>query len=144
MTPELTKALNELAITILGLITTFFLPWVFALIRAYAKAKIDAVQNKDKRAALEFALQRLDTTTDTVVNEINQTGKNLTADGKLSKEDALLILKMAYKRTAARLPADATATLKLAYGERLPAMLVGKIEATVGKAKLAQAAAAVK
>ena len=141
MTPELTKALNELAIAIVSLITTAFIPWAFSLARAYAKARIDAVKNQDVRAALEFALARLDATAETVVSEINQTGKALTADGKLSKEDALAILKVAYKRTTARLPVDATATLKSAYGDRLQAILVGKIEAMVAKAKLAKTTA---
>lgn len=135
MTPEIAKALNELAIMIIGLITTVFVPWLFSLVRAYAKAKIEAINNKETRAALEFALDRLDQTAQTVVSEINQTTKQLSEDGKLSKEDATLLLRKAYNRLSARLPADATATLQAAYGDRLQGMLVGKIEAKVAEAK---------
>jgi hypothetical protein len=135
MTPELAKALNELAITLLGLITTAVIPWLFTLIRSYAKARVDAIKNKDTRAALEFALTRLDSTAETVVTELNQTVKELSADGKLSKEDAKTLLKRAYSRVVTRLPGDATATLQSAFAERMQAVIVGKIEAKVAGAK---------
>jgi hypothetical protein len=140
MTPELTKAVNELAITLLGLITTVFIPWLFALVRAYAKAKIDSIQNAEVRKSMEFALQRLDATAETVVAELNQTVKELAADGSISAEDGKLLLRKAYNRLSSRLPADATATLQSAYGDKLQAVMVGKIESKVAAAKLAQCA----
>jgi hypothetical protein len=141
MTPELTKAVNELAITLLGLITTVFIPWLFALVRAYAKAKIDSIQNAEVRKSMEFALQRLDATAETVVAELNQTVKELAVvDGSISAEDGKLLLRKAYNRLSSRLPADATATLQSAYGDKLQAVMVGKIESKVAAAKLAQCA----
>lgn len=135
MTPELTKALNELAITLLGLITTVFIPWLFSLVRAYAKAKVERIQNQCAREALEFALKRLDATAETVVAEINQGEKELSADGKLTPDEAKLLLKKAYARLNARLPADALATLRAAFADKLTQVMVGKIESKVAQAK---------
>lgn len=131
MNPELAKALNELAITLIAGITTIFIPWAFALARSYAKAKVDRIQNQCVRESLEFALTRLDKTAGTVVAEVEQTRKELVADGQLSKEDARKLLSLAYTRTKARLPEDATATLQQAFGEKLQAVIVGKIESKV-------------
>ena len=135
MDPSLAKALNELAITVVSLITTAFIPWAFSLFRSWAKAKVEAIKNQDTRHALEFALQRLDATAQTVVSELNQTGKTLTADGKLSIEDAKSLKELAFKRVAQRLPEDAIATLKAAYAARLSGLIVGKIESKVAGAK---------
>ena len=140
MTPELTKALNDLAITIVSIITTAFIPWAFSLFRSWAKAKVEAIADKNARDALVFALTRLDETAATVVDELNQTVKQLSADGKLSKEDSAKLLRVAYNRTTARLTEDTTATLQNAYGERLQAVLVGKIESKVATAKAVKCA----
>lgn len=136
MTPELSKALNELALTLLGLITTVFIPWAFSLFRAWAKAKIEAVKNSEVRNALNDAMSRLDLTAETVVKELNQTMRDTIAvNGKLTKEDGNKLLVRAYNRTLSRLPADAKATLETAFKDKLQAVIVGKIEKKVGDDK---------
>ena len=140
MDPALAKALNELAITIVSIITTGFIPMAYMLFRKWANAKVEAIQDKNARDALEFALKRMDETVQTVVDELNQTQRDLAADGKLSREDALKLLRMAYGRTTARLTTDTAAALKNAFGERLQSVLVGKIEAKVALAKGAKCA----
>ena len=136
MTPELSKALNELALTLLGLITTVFIPWAFSLFRAWAKAKIEAVKNSEVRNALNDAMSRLDLTAETVVKELNQTMRDTIAvNGKLTKEDGNKLLVRAYNRTLSRLPMDAKATLESAFKDKLQAVIVGKIEKKVGDDK---------
>jgi hypothetical protein len=134
--PEVSKAVNELAITILGLITTVFVPWGFSLFRAWAKAKIEAVKNTEVRNAMNDALSRLDLTAETVVKELNQTMREgVAVNGKLSPEVAQKMLQRAYSRTLSRLPADAKATLEKAFSDKLQPIIVGKIEKKVGDAK---------
>jgi hypothetical protein len=134
--PEVSKAINELAITILGLITTVFVPWGFSLFRAWAKAKIESVKNKDIRDAMNDALSRLDLTAETVVKELNQTMREgVAVNGKLSPEVAQKMLQRAYSRTLTRLPLDAKATLEGAFKDKMQALVVGKIEAKVGADK---------
>ena len=136
MNPELTKAINELAITVLGLITTVFIPWAFTLFREWAKARIETVKNAEARNALNDALSRLDLTAETVVKEINQTIRDeVVVDGKISKDEAKSLLTRAYNRTLNRLPADAKATLETTFGNKLQAVVVGKIEKKVGDDK---------
>jgi hypothetical protein len=136
--PEVSRAINELAITILGLITTVFVPWAFSLFRAWAKAKIEAVKNTEVRNAMNDALSRLDLTAETVVKELNQTMREQVAvNGKLTKEVGHQMLTRAYNRTLNRLPMDAKATLEKAFSDKMQALVVGKIEAKVGDDKCA-------
>jgi hypothetical protein len=134
--PEVSKAINELAITILGLITTVFVPWGFSLFRAWAKAKIESVKNTEVRNAMNDALSRLDLTAETVVKELNQTMRDgVAVNGKLTAEVAHKMLQKAYTRTLTRLPADAKATLDNAFKDKLQGIVVGKIEKKVGDGK---------
>ena len=136
--PEVSKAFNELAITILGLVTTVFVPWAFSLFRSWAKAKVESVKNAEVRNALNDALTRLDLTAGTVVKELNQTMREQVAvNGKLSREVGQKMLTRAYNRTLSRLPADAKAVLEDAFKDRMQALVVGKIEAKVGDDKCA-------
>lgn len=135
MTPELAKSINDLALWVVAFMTSTVLPLLGVYFVKWARAKIESVKDKNTRAALEFALNRLDATAATVVTELNQTSKTLTADGKLSKADAITLLKTAYKRTCTRLPADAMDTLNASFGDRLQGVLVGKIESKVAGAK---------
>ena len=135
MDPELSKALSELMLTIIGGITTVFIPWAFAIARAYGNAKVAAIKNADMRKTMEFALTRLDETSRTVVDEINQKLRNANTEGKLSKEEARSLLTTAFKRLSVRLPQDVTATLKDLYGDNLQQVMVGKIESKVAMAK---------
>lgn len=135
MDPELSTAINRLLVAIITGVTTIFIPWAFAIARAYGKAKVAAIENKDARAAMEFALTRLDETARTVVDEINQRVRKANAEGKLSQEDARLLLTTAFKRLSVRLPQDVTATLQNLYGENLKSVMVGKIESKVAMAK---------
>lgn len=137
MNPELSKLLNELAIAVVSLITTVLIPWAFSVARAYAKAKIERVQNAEIRDSLNDAMSRLDLTAETVVGELNQTLRDDVAkDGKLTKEAAKKLLTRAYNRTLERLPEDAKATLGKAFQDRLQRVIVGKIEKKVGEAKV--------
>jgi len=134
--PEVSKAFNELAITILGLVTTVFVPWAFSLFRSWAKAKIEAVKNTEVRNSLNDALSRLDLTAETVVKELNQTMREQVAvNGKLTPEVGHKMLQKAYTRTLTRLPMDAKATLDDAFKDKLQAIIVGKIEKKVGDDK---------
>jgi hypothetical protein len=134
--PEVSKAINELAITILGLITTVFVPWGFSLFRAWAKAKIESVKNKEVRDAMNDAMARLELTSETVVKELNQTLRDqVSIDGKLTPEIGKQMLQRAYTRTLTRLPMDAKATLEKAFADKLQAVVVGKIEKQVGDFK---------
>ena len=135
MDPELSKALSDLMLTLIGGITTVFIPWAFAIARAYGKAKVAAIENKDARATMEFALTRLDETARTVVDEINQRFKKASEEGKLSREDARKLLSTAFHRLSVRLPQDVTATLQNLYGDKLQSVMVGKIESKVAMAK---------
>jgi len=134
--PEVSRDINELAITILGLITTVFVPWGFSLFRAWAKAKIEAVKNTEVRNAMNDALSRLDLTAETVVKELNQTMREQVAvNGKLTPEVGHKMLQKAYTRTLNRLPMDAKATLEKAFADKLQSIVVGKIEKKVGDDK---------
>jgi hypothetical protein len=135
MTPELSKALNELAVLVVTGLTSVVIPWAFKIAREYAMAKISHVQNKEARAALEFALDRLDATAKTVVDEINQ-GLRPSAGEKLDPELAKKLLSKAYARLCNRLPSDVKATLDEAYKDKLQSVMVGKIESKVAGAKL--------
>lgn len=129
--PEVSKAINELIVLVLSSLTTVVIPYLIVLARSYAKAKIAAAKDKNMREALEFALDRLDQTAQTVVTEVEQTRQNLAADGKLSQEDARLLLRTAYTRIKQRIPQDAMDTLQKAFGDRLQGVVVGKIESKV-------------
>jgi len=133
--PEIGRSLNELAVVIISGITTIVIPMAYKICKSYAEAKIAAVQNKDMRAALEFALERLSNTARTVVTELNAKSKTMTADGKLAPEIGKSLLAMAYKRIGQRIPIDVAETLKKSYGENYQSMVVGQIEAAVVAAK---------
>lgn len=131
MDPELSKAINELIIAVLGGITTFVLPMAYSLLRSYAKAKIEAVKDKNTREALEYALTRLDNTAQTVVEEVEATRKEFVSDGELSKEEAKKLLSIAYTRIRQRLPQDAIDILQTTFDARLQGVIIGKIESKV-------------
>jgi hypothetical protein len=128
--------MDPVTISLIGtVIQTLVLPLLLMVVKGFFDSKKDAIKNKDTRAAIEFALDRLNYTAQTVVMELNQTSKKLGADGKLSKEDATLLLQSAYSALSTRLPADALATLQAVYGDKLPSIMTGTIEATVAAAK---------
>jgi ABC-type tungstate transport system substrate-binding protein len=137
MDPEVSSAINSLVAAIIVGITTIFLPWAFSLFRAWAKAKIESVKNKEVRDAMNDALSRLDLTAETVVREINQTiREGVAVNGKLTPEVGHQLLQKAYTRTLTRLPMDAKATLEKAFPGILQAVVVGKIQKKVGDAKV--------
>ena len=119
----------------LTLISTIVQTLVLPIIAMLLKRWTDSVKQEDTRKALSFALERLNATAQTVVMELNQTSKTLGADGKVSKDDAKVLLQTAYQNLSNRLPADALATLQAAYGTKLPEVLTGKIEASVAAVK---------
>lgn len=133
--PEIGRSLNELAVVIISGITTIVLPMAYRIGKSYAEAKIAAVQNKDARAALEFALDRLSNTARTVVVELNAKSKTMNSEGKLAPDIGRALLATAYKRVGQRLPLDVADTLKKAYGENYQPMVVGQIESAVECAK---------
>lgn len=137
MDPELAKALNELAITVMTVVIIPSIIYFAKLAKAYGDAKVSQIKNRCLRESLEFALTRLDATAQTVVTELNQTRIEMTADGKLTPEEAKKLLQTAYTRLKQRLPADAAATLQEAFSDRLQAVIVGKIESKVAAAKVA-------
>ena len=119
----------------LTLISTVIQTLVLPVIALLLKRWTDSIKQEDTRKALNFALERLNATAQTVVLELNQTSKQLGADGKLSKADASVLLNTAYTNLSTRIPADVLATLQAVYGDKLPAVMTSKIEATVGAAK---------
>lgn len=119
----------------LTLISTIVQTLVLPIIAMLMKRWTDSIKSDDARKALSFALDRLNATAATVVAELNQTSKTLGADGKVSKDDAKVLLQTAYQNLSNRLPADALATLQQAYGTELPKVLTGKIEASVASVK---------
>jgi hypothetical protein len=143
MSPELTKELNDLLVTIVSILTTTILPLLVYYLVQWLRAKIANVKNAEVRDALNDALSRLDLTAKTVVAELNQTMRDKVAadGGKLTQKTAQELLQVAYTRTKSRLPADAMATLQATFSDRsdgenlLKKVIVGKIEKTVGDAK---------
>jgi hypothetical protein len=135
MTPELSKALNELAIVLISGITSILIPWAFKIARAYAEAKIASVNNADARSTLTFALERLDATAKTVVDQLNQRVVVRGEDGKILPGMKDKILSAAHKAVMERIPADVRATLEVYYAEKLRSVVLGKIESKVSDAK---------
>ena len=142
MTPELTKELNDLLVTIIQVIVIPAIGAVGFYVVQYLRAKAELVKSKTVRDALNDALTRLDLTAETVVKEVNQTMRDQVAvNGKLTPKTGHDLLQVAYTRLKSRLPADAMATLKQAFPDStenenlLGKVIVGKIEKTVGDAK---------
>jgi hypothetical protein len=136
--PELSKAVNELAVTAVSVITSTILPLLVYFLVQWLRAKISKVKNEEVRDALNDALSRLDLTAETVVKELNQTLVDglKKSGGKLTKDQQGKILKVAYDRLSSRLPIDAAAILQRTFGDRLREVLVGKLEKKVGDNKL--------
>jgi hypothetical protein len=135
MTPELSKALNELAIVLISGITSILIPWAFKIARAYAEAKISSVKSAESRAILTFALERLDNTAKTVVAQLNQRVVVRGEDGKIPADLKDKILSTAYRAVMERIPADVRATLEVYYADKLQNVVLGKIESKVSDAK---------
>ena len=143
MTPELAKQLSDLLIMIIQVIVIPAVSAVGYFVVQYLRAKAENVKNKEVRSALNDALSRLDLTAQTVVKEVNQTMRDSVAvNGKLTATAGRDLLRVAYTRLLSRLPADAMATLQQAFPDqienekRLQRIIVGKLEKTVGDAKV--------
>ncbi len=125
----LQKALNEFATTILTIVLTVIVPYGLALVRTWLKAKTDAIEDAKLREGIEFALNRLDHTATTVVEELRQTMVRRDEDGKVENPGALQ--EQAVSSLFSRLDPNTQATLKKMYPANLKNVLKGKIESKV-------------
>lgn len=76
------------------------IPLVYRLVKAYFEAKIQAVEDRAKREAAEFALKRLDHIVNNVVDEITQTSDKIRG---LSEEEKSERKSGAFARIKAQL-----------------------------------------
>ena len=125
----LQKSLNEVAATLLTLLTTVLIPYGLVLLRSWVKAKTALIEDRTLREGLEFAFERLDKTTETVVREIDQLIKQR-VDGKVKNPQGLK--NAAIDRVYKRLPASALQILGRSYTQQQISNIVGgKIESKI-------------
>lgn len=116
-------------------IVAFMIPttgYAAVLAREWIKAKVAKIKNDERRAAAEFAVQRLDRIVTNVVKEIEQkkeTGAHLT------KEETGQLLTDAYNGVKAQMSDDITAGVKTVVND-LDRYILTKIEAAVRDQKL--------
>ena len=135
--PETQKQINDLLSMIINGLASgllFAVPVVakmaWTIFRAWTNAKLASIQNQEMREALEFALQRLDKTAETVVSEFEQTSKRNEV-GKLL--DPAGTLKSAVATIYTQLEPNSRATLERMYGSRAAfgQVIKGKVESKV-------------
>lgn len=130
MSEILEKATQEIITTVLTFVVTVAVPYGLVLARAWFKAKTAAIEDAKLREGMEWALDRLDKTAQTVVDEIAQTIKARNEAGKVRNPEGLQATAMS--RTWKRMPAHATETLKRMFPEaELRQIIKGKIESKV-------------
>lgn len=135
MTPEINSSIQTIILGVLTLVTTVIIPWMGKLVIAWFEAKTAKIKDEGMRAKAEFALQRFSHIIDNVVAEINQVKPS--GDEKLTKEQAKQLLTAAYNRVKAQVTDDIMETIKTVVKDT-DRYTITKIEAAVGKAKLAQ------
>ena len=131
---NLTDAWQQLLVALLGLVTTVVIPAAAMLARSWVKAKVAKIQNDETRAGIEDALERLDLLIQTQVAELNQTVKQVGADGKIDTAEALRLKKAAFKLVSAQLNPWMKETLQKALPD-LQRYIASRIEAKVAEAK---------
>lgn len=125
----LQKSLNEIAGTLLTLLTTVLIPYGLVLLRTWIKAKTALIEDRNLREGLEFAFDRLDNTAETVVREIDQLVKQR-VDGRVKNPQGLK--NAAIGRVYKRLPAKAMQILSANYTEQQIGNIIGgKIESKI-------------
>ncbi len=129
MDETLQKALNEFTTTILTLVLTVIVPYALSLAREWVKAKTAAIEDTKLREGIEFALNRLDLTAETVVEELRQTMVKRDEHGKVENPGALQ--EQAVSSLFSRLDPTTQATIKKMFPANLKNVLKGKIESKI-------------
>lgn len=128
------KILNE----IVTLLIIPILPAVSTFIIAWFKAKTDEIRNRIQNDTIAQYIDILDFTVESVVMALNQTTvegmKNASKDGKLTKEEAILIKQQAMNEVYKVLGSTGKATLSQVF-ENLDALISNKIEALISSTK---------
>src|SRR5574343_1173512 len=112
---------------VLDLVLTVLVPYAIILGRAWLKEKTALIKDQRVREGVEFALDRLDKTAQTVTAEIRQ--RCLVRSPETGKvTNAASIQEKGIKRLHARLDADTRTMLKGLYGDELVKIYRSKIE----------------
>lgn len=133
MTPELQEAVNGLVTTVvvgLGSLAAAAVPYALWLARRWVQAKTGFIADERVRAGVDHAMQRLGYIVETVVAHLNQSVKEVGADGKITVEEAAHLRNTAYGMVRQQLPAYMMDSLRsgLADADRY---IISKIEAAV-------------
>jgi hypothetical protein len=137
MAPELKEILNECftaALPYLAAAVSALAGYGLVLLRAYLKAKVAAIENRQLREGVEHAMSRLDFIAGTIVADLNQRAKQYTAGRKLTPEEAQKLKTLAVARIRQQLPGYLADTLKEAVGD-LEKYLSAKVEQKVFEQK---------
>lgn len=123
------RCLADLSVTVLTLLCTVILPYAAVLLRQWLKAKTAAIEDEQLRGGVEWALERLDKTAETVVREIGQVLVQR-ANGRVIKPE--LMQQTAVNRVYNRVAPQALRILQEHYDHKqLNLMVRGKIESKV-------------
>lgn len=123
----LNKAMADGSGIVLDLVLTVLVPYAIILGRAWLKEKTALIKDQRVREGVEFALDRLDKTAQTVTAEIRQ--RCLVRSPETGKvTNAASIQEKGIKRLHARLDADTRTMLKGLYGDELVKIYRSKIE----------------
>ncbi len=102
------------------------IPLAYKLIKTWAEAKIQHIENKEMRELVEFAFKRLDFIVCNTVDEISQTSEKQTG---LTDEEKKYRRSLAVTRIKSQLSESDEAVLRTAVKD-LDRYLVTKVEAT--------------
>ncbi len=112
---------------VLDLMLTFIVPYALGLARAWWKEKTALIKDQRVREGVEFALDRLDKTAQTVTAELRQRYvKRDPTTGKVTNAEASQ--ERGVRNLHARLDTNTRAMLKGLYGDELVKVYRSKIE----------------
>lgn len=123
----LNKAASDGVGVVLDLVLTVLVPYAIVLIRSWMKEKTALIKDQRVREGVEFALDRLDKTAQTVTAELRQrfVKRDPTTDKVINAEAAQ---EKGVRNLHARLDPDTRAMLKGLYGDELVKVYRAKIE----------------
>lgn len=136
-TDTINQSLTSVVASLLGLVTTVLIPYGVALFRSWVKAKIAKIEDDKLRADIEHAADRLGHITEAVVAAINQSVKQVGADGKVDPEERKRLKLLALQEIRKQIPPYMDETLRAAFGN-LERYTVLKVEQAVARQKAAE------
>jgi len=123
----LQTSINDLVSIFVGTVVPALLIYGITLFKAWSQAKVAAIKDQQLRDALDFALNRLDQTAQTVTAEIRQRYVTRDQAGKVENADSLAVKGV--NMIHSRIDPSSRATLERIYGREVLAKIYrGKLE----------------